>query len=44
MTAVLFLAAFIRFVWTWQLVGALVFLAFVIPLIVTDAQKWILTS
>jgi leader peptidase (prepilin peptidase)/N-methyltransferase len=42
LTAVLFLGAFIRFGWTWQLVSALVFLTILIPLIVIDAQKWIL--
>ncbi len=41
-TAVLYLAAFLRFGWNWQLVSALVFLTLVIPLIVIDAQKWIL--
>ncbi len=41
-TAVLYLAAFLRFGWNWQLVAGLVFLTLVIPLIVIDAQKWIL--
>lgn len=41
-TSVLFLAAYIRFGWTWQLVSAVVFFMGVIPLIVIDAQKWIL--
>lgn len=41
-TSVLFLAAFLRFGWTWQLASAVVFLGFIIPLIVIDAQKWIL--
>jgi leader peptidase (prepilin peptidase) / N-methyltransferase len=41
-TAVLFLAAFLRFGWNWHLVTALVFITLLIPLIVIDAQKWIL--
>ncbi len=41
-TGLLFLAAFLRFGWTWPLVSALVFVTLLIPLIVIDAQKWIL--
>ena len=41
-TSVLFLGAYLRFDWNWQLVSALVFLTLLIPLIVIDAQKWIL--
>lgn len=42
MTAILYLAAYVRFGWSLPLIGALLFLTLVIPLIVIDAQKWIL--
>jgi leader peptidase (prepilin peptidase) / N-methyltransferase len=41
-TGILYLAAYLRFGWSWQLVGALVFFSLLIPLIVIDAQQWIL--
>lgn len=42
LTAILYLAAYVRFGWGWPLVGALLFLTIAIPLIVIDAQRWIL--
>ena len=38
-TSVLFLAAFLRFGWTWQLVTAVTFLILLIPLIVIGAYQ-----
>lgn len=42
LTAVLFVAAYSRFGWGWELAGALVFIGFVLPLIFIDAEFWIL--
>ncbi len=42
LTGALFLAAVTRFPYDWQLVSALTFLTFLIPLIFIDAEQWIL--
>jgi leader peptidase (prepilin peptidase)/N-methyltransferase len=42
LTGTLFVTLLTRFEWNWQLVSALTFLTFLIPLIFIDAEHWIL--
>lgn len=42
LTSILFMLALVRFGWTWQLVSALTFITVLLPLIVIDAEHWIL--
>jgi leader peptidase (prepilin peptidase) / N-methyltransferase len=42
LTGLLFVLCFLRFGVGWPLVGALLFVSFVVPLIFTDAEHWIL--
>ncbi len=42
LTGTLFVTLLTRFEWDWQLVSALTFLTFLIPLIFIDAEHWIL--
>ena len=41
-TAILYLAVYLRYGWGWPLVPGLIFISLLVPLIVIDAQKWIL--
>lgn len=41
-TGALFVAALLRFGWSWPLAQALVFITFLVPLVFIDAEAWIL--
>ncbi|MBL9039232.1 MAG: prepilin peptidase [Archangium sp.] len=42
LVGLLFLACLARFGWTWELVGALTFVVFLVPLTFIDAEWWVL--